>query len=503
MHGNYSRGVTLIEADIHLPQAVSAAEPKTILIGGTWFEAASGETFPIFNPSTGREFGRLSAGEREDVDRAVAAAREAFDGPWADFKPRDRQNLLLAFADLIEEHYDELNRLDAIDMGRPIGPPGIADGAEVVRYYAGWPTKIFGHTVPNSARRSMMSYTLKEPIGVIAAVIPWNAPIISSLKKIAPVLATGCTLVLKPAEDASLSVLRIVELLHELEIPRGVVNVVTGVGSQAGAALAEHPDVDKIAFIGSTATAQSIIRAATGNLKRVSLELGGKSPNIVFDDADLEQAVPTAAMGVFANTGQVCCAGTRIFVQQDIYDDFVSELATFAAGLKVGDSLDPATQIGPLISERQLSRVCGYLDSARQDGVTVAAGGARIEKLAPGYFVPPTVFADVNDDMTVAREEIFGPVASVLPFSTEAEVVRRANATPYGLAAGVWSKDSARVHRMARRLRAGTVWLNSYLVLEPPMPFGGYKMSGWGRDYGIESLDEFLNVKAVWASLED
>jgi aldehyde dehydrogenase (NAD+) len=366
-------------------------------------------------------------------------------------------------------------------------------------------TALHGETIENSQPGEVTSYTLKEPIGVVGAIIPWNSPLTAMLWKIGPVLATGCTMVLKPAEDAPLTALRLGELIQEAGIPDGVVNIVTGYGRTAGAALAEHPQVDKVAFTGSEATGQSILRASAGNLKRVTLELGGKSPNIVFADADMSTAVAGAAMAIFTNSGQSCSAGSRLFVEEKIYEEFVGRVAEFGKGLRVGNGLDPATQIGPLISERQLARVSGYLDLGRSEGAKLLSGGERLTagSLEHGYFVPPTVFAHVRDDMRIAREEIFGPVLSAIPFTDIDEVIRRANATNFGLGAGVWTQDVKKAHHVARRLQSGSVWVNCYQVMDPAVPFGGYKMSGHGRESGIQHFQEYLNVKAVWIRSAD
>jgi aldehyde dehydrogenase (NAD+) len=480
-------------------------KPKQLFIDGEWLPAQSGKTFDSDNPSTGEVIVQLAEGDSADVDLAVTAARRAFEGPWSRFTPAQRQRVMLKLADLIDEHMDEFTLLDALDMGVPISlgdfgsPP-----ADTLRYYAGWPTKIHGETTPNSLSNSLFTYTLKEPVGVVGSIVPWNGPLISALWKMGPVLATGCTMVLKPAEEAGLSPLLLADLVQAAGIPPGVFNVVTGFGETAGAALSGHPDVDKIAFTGSTATGQMIMRAAAGNLKRLTLELGGKSPDVIFADADIDAAVVGAGMGVFGNTGQMCIAGSRVFVERPAYEEFLSKLSTFADSLRVGNSLDPQTQIGPIVSRGQLERVTGYLDVGRSEGARATAGGARLVEgdLANGYFVPPTVFADVHDDMRITQEEIFGPVACVMPFDTIDEVIERANRTPFGLGAGVWTRDVGKVHRMARSIRAGTVWANTYGVVDPALPFGGMKMSGWGNDLGMHSLDDYLYVKAVWIGTE-
>jgi aldehyde dehydrogenase (NAD+) len=479
--------------------------PKRLFVGGQWVDAASGRTFPSFNPSTGEVLAQIAEGDAEDADRAVAAARAAFDGPWRRMKPSERQRLLWELADAIEEHYEELMLLEVLEMGSPVGPsrPGrkrTSWEASLLRYFAGWPTKIHGQTIPNSLPGSVFTYTVREPVGVVAAIVPWNRPISNAVWKIGPVLATGCTMVLKPAEEASLAALRIGELAAEVGVPDGVINVVTGFGETVGATLTEHMDVDKVAFTGSTATGQAIIRASAGNLKRLTLELGGKSPDVVFADADLERAIPGAAMAVFANSGQICCAGTRIYVERPIYEEFVDGASALASSLKVGDSIDPETQIGPLVSIEQLERVTGFLDLGPTEGARTTSGGHRLTEgdLSAGYFVAPTVFADVTDDMRVAREEIFGPVACVLPFDSIDEVATRANDTSYGLSGGLWTRDVGKAHRLASEMQAGTVWVNGFLQFDPAVPFGGYKMSGWGSEMGEKSLEGYLNTKSIW-----
>jgi len=477
-------------------------KPKLLLIDGKLVPALSGRTFETINPSTGKVLAQVAEAGEADIDLAVAAARRAFDeGPWRKFKPFDRQAVLLKLADLVEQHFDELAMLDTLDMGGPVASTAgkRRRAVALLRYYAGLATSTHGQTIENSQPGEIFSYTLKEPVGVVAAINPWNGPLGLAIWKIAPALAAGCTVVLKPAEQAPLSPLRLGELCLEAGIPPGVVNVVAGFGA-AAAALAAHPGVDKVAFTGSTEVGQAIIRASAGNVKRVSLELGGKSPNIVFADADLDAAVPGAAMAVFANSGQICSAGTRLFVEEAIYDEFVERVSKFARGLRVGDPLDPQTQLGPLVSQAQLERVTGYLEKGRAQGARAAAGGTRLSEgaLAEGYFVAPTVFADVKDEMAIAREEIFGPVISALPFKQIDEVLRRANATEYGLGSGVWTRNVDNVQRISRGLRAGSVWVNCYQAMDPAVPFGGYKMSGYGRESGTEHMEEFLQTKSVW-----
>jgi aldehyde dehydrogenase (NAD+) len=475
---------------------------KRMLIGDTWVGAASGQIFESVNPATGEVIATIAEGDKEDLDRAVAAARRAFEGPWSTFKPYLRQQLLLKLADLVEQHFDELSLLDTLDMGAPVSrtSAGRQRVLGMLRWYAGMATALHGETIDNSLPGEYFSCTLKEPVGVVGAIIPWNGPLAATIWKIGPVLATGCTVVLKPAEEASLTALRLGELVLEAGIPPGVVNIVPGFGETAGAALAAHPDVDKVAFTGSHLTGQKIVQASAGNLKRVSLELGGKSPDVVFADADLDTAVPGAAMAVFSNSGQICSAGTRLFVEQRVYDDFINRVSDFARGLKVGNGLLPETQIGPLVSEQQLERVTGYLSTGKQEGARPTAGGERLLEgdLARGYFVPPTVFADVNDDMRIAREEIFGPVIAAIPFRDINEVIDRPNTTIFGLGSGIWTQDVSKAHRLATAIRAGSVWVNCYQAMDPAVPFGGYKMSGYGRESGIQQFDEYLNVKAVW-----
>ena len=490
-----------MQSAVAKPSGFLDESPKLMFIDGRHAPALSGRYFETLNPSTGEVLARVAWGEKPDVDLAVAAARRAFEGPWSRFKPFDRQQVMLRLADLLEKNYEELAMLDTLDMGAPITRTSLGSRRAValLRYYAGLATSIHGETIENSIPGDFMSYTLKEPVGVVGAINAWNAPISLAIWKLCPVLASGCTMVLKPAEQAPLSPLRLAELCMDAGLPAGVLNVVTGMGD-AGAALAEHPGVDKIAFTGSVEVGQKIIHASAGNVKRVSLELGGKSPNIVFADADLDAAVPGAAMAVFGNSGQICSAGTRMFVERKIYDEFVQRVADYSKTLRVGSPLDPRTQLGPVVSEQQLDKICGYMDSGKSEGARALSGGERLtsDELAKGYFIPPTVFGNVTDGMKIAREEIFGPVISALPFDSIDEVLKRANATEFGLASGIWTRDVNNVQRVSKGLRAGTVWVNCYQVMDPAVPFGGYKMSGYGRESGVQHMEEYLQTKAVW-----
>lgn len=478
---------------------------RRMLINGEWVEALSGRVATTSNPATGEVIATVPDSDVEDVDRAVRAARAALDGPWSQFRPTERQRLLLSIADLVDEHWEELAQSDTLDMGKPIvRTRGDKDRVlGMLRYYAGMALALDGRTIQNSQRAELLSYTRKEPIGVVGAIIPWNAPVAASVWKIAPALATGCTVILKPSEEAPLSPLLVGDLMQRAGVPDGVVNIVTGRGTTVGAALAEHDGIDKITFTGSTATGQSILRASAGNLKRVTLELGGKSPQIVCADADLDAIVPTVALAAFANSGQICIAGSRVLVERSIERELVERLSDYASSLRIGPGIDPETEIGPLISKRQFDKVLSYLAAGVEEGAQVASGGHALTDghFASGHFVAPTVFTGTDASMSIVRDEIFGPVVATAPFDTLDEAVAMANATPYGLAAGVFTRDVGKAHRLAARIQAGTVWVNTYHLLDPAVPFGGYKMSGLGKESGIEHLDGYLNTKAVWVDL--
>ncbi len=490
----------MTEADLRTPA-------KKLLIGGEWVDAASGKTFSTVDPSNGEPIAEIAEGDREDINRAVAAARAAFhEGPWPRFTPSERGRFLWNVGDLIEEHLDELAELESRDNGKPMSVAKAADvtlSADMFRYMAGWATKIEGTTIPVSVPYTpgaqYHAYTLREPVGVVGQIIPWNFPLLMAAWKLAPALATGCTCVLKPAEETPLTALRLGELLLEAGMPKGVVNIVPGYGETAGAALAAHPNVDKVAFTGSTEVGKLIVQAAAGNLKKVTLELGGKSPNVVFNDADLEAAIPGSAAAIFSNAGQVCNAGSRLYVQREVFDDVLSGVVSEASRMRVGCGLDPDTEMGPLVSQAQLDRVTGYLESGVAAGAKAVVGGSRLG--SSGYFVGPTVLTDTTPEMKVMREEIFGPVVAAVPFEKDDDLIVAANDTTYGLAAGVWTRDIAKPHRTARQLQAGTVWINCFNIFDASLPFGGYKQSGWGREMGHEVLEHYTETKSVCVQL--
>jgi phenylacetaldehyde dehydrogenase len=482
------------------------AEPRKLLIGGQWRESASGKTFETYDPATGAVLATVAEGDRQDVDLAVAAARRALDGPWSRLTPSERGRIVHRVGDLIMEHAEELAELETLDNGKPKAVALAADvplAADLFWYMAGWATKLNGGTispsVPYMPGAEFHAYTLREPVGVVGQIIPWNFPLLMAAWKLGPALATGCTVVLKPAEQTPLSALRLAELLQEAGVPDGVVNVIPGFGETAGAALAQHPDVDKVAFTGSTEVGKLIAQQATGNLKRVSLELGGKSPNIVFSDADVDAAIAGAAQGIFFNQGEVCSAGSRLYVQEDQFDRVVEGLSDAAKAIRVGHGLDPDTEMGPLVSQEQFDRVTRYLSIGEQEGNRATVGGSAID--GDGWFVQPTVLVDARPDHTIVREEIFGPVIAAMPFSDIDDLARQANDSHYGLAAGVWTRDISKAHKLAKRIKAGTVHVNAYHVFSAELPFGGYKQSGWGREMGEEVLNNYLETKSVIVGL--
>ena len=478
-------------------------EPGKLFIDGKWVDSVSGKTFDTLNPATEEVITSIAEGDSADIDLAVAAARKAFeDGPWRKTDARERGKILLRVMDLIEKNKDELALLETLDNGKPISETTNGDLPLVIDcllYYAGWADKIHGETIP--VRGEFFNYTLREPVGVVGQIIPWNFPLLMAAWKIAPALACGNTVVLKPAEQTPLTALRFGEICQEAGLPDGVLNIVPGYGPTAGAALAEHMDVDKIAFTGENTTGRIIMQAASKNLKRVSLELGGKSPNIVFADSDIDSAVAGAMTGIFFNQGEVCCAGSRLFLEKSIHNEFVDKLSSRASNLSVGNPEDAGTQMGAQVSKEQFDKILGYIDSGKQEGAKLVTGGERCGDR--GYFIKPTIFDAVDNNMKIAREEIFGPVVSAITFDDVDDMVRQSNRSIYGLAAAVWTRDIKKAHRLARDLKAGTIWINTYNSFDAASPFGGFKQSGFGRELGMHALELYTQVKSVWINIGD
>ena len=483
-----------------LSHASAQLKRKRLLINGQEVEPLSGRFLDILNPATEEVIAIVAEADASDIDRAVRAARKAFEGAWGAMRAADRGLVLSRFAQLLEDHADELVELESLDTGKPLSAVRRQDlpaAIDTLRYYAGWADKINGQVIP--ARHDALTYTIREPIGVVGAIVPWNFPLMIGMWKIAPALACGCTVVLKPAEITPLSALRIGELALEAGLPPGTLNIVPGLGRIAGRALVDHPDVDKITFTGSPAVGREILAGAAGNLKRVTLELGGKSANVIFQDADLDAATKAAASGIFFNSGQVCSAGSRVLAHDSVYDEVVERMIARAKAVRVGDPTQSGTTMGPIVSETQMKRVLDYVDIGVKEGASLATGGTRIGDR--GYFVEPTVFAEVEHEMRISQEEIFGPVVSVIRFSDEVDAIRKANGTKYSLAAGVWSKDIGRVQRFAKKAKAGTVWINTYGYTDVRLPWGGSRDSGFGREHGDAALENFTEPKAVWMNL--
>jgi aldehyde dehydrogenase (NAD+) len=475
-----------------------------IFVGGKWQPSVSGETYQPINPANEEPVTAVGKGDERDIDLAVAAARKAFDeGPWPRMGAHERGRIVWRLGELIQQHLDEMAKLESLCTGKTMFDSGkveIPFAAEVFRYYAGWATKIHGETL--QLRENAFTFTTRHPVGVVGAIVPWNFPFLLSSWKIAPALAAGNTVVLKPASQTPLTALRFAEICQEAGLPEGVFNVVTGPGGKVGMALVRDPRVDKIAFTGSTEVGKQIMRESAGTLKRLSLELGGKSPNIVFADADLEAAARGAMTGIFYNKGEVCAAGSRLFLEERIHEEFVAKLTDKVKGLKVGDPMDKATRMGPVVSKAQMETVLSYIEAGKQEGARVVTGGGRANVgNGKGFYVEPTVFAGVRNSMRIAREEIFGPVLSVIPFRSVEDGIAQGNETTYGLAAAVWTRDVSKALKAARAIRAGTVWVNAYNLFDAALPFGGFKESGFGREMGSVGLDHYTEVKTVWVDL--
>jgi aldehyde dehydrogenase (NAD+) len=477
--------------------------PHNLLIDNIWRDAASGRTMEVVNPATENVIAQVASAGPADLDDAVRAARAALDGPWGTMSARERGRLVRRLGDRLLERVDEVARLETIHNGKPISESRqieIPAAAECFEYYGGWSDKVMGETIP--VKGNHLTYTLREPVGVVAAIVPWNFPLLLASWKVAPALACGNTVILKPASQTPLTALALGEIAIEVGLPPGVLNVLTGPGAELGQAIVEHPGIDKIAFTGDTATGKGIMRGAAGSLKRITLELGGKSANIVLRDADVEAAIRGATIGIFYGKGEVCAAGSRLLVDRAIKEEFIDKLAARARKMTAGDPMDPKTRFGALSSKKQMDTVLRYIESGNREGATLVAGGARTDiGTGKGYFVQPTVFADVRPEMTIAREEIFGPVLAAIDFADVDEAIARANDSPYGLAAGVWTRDIKKAHYVARKLQAGTVWINTYNVYDTAAPFGGYKQSGFGREMSAHALEHYTQVKSVWVDL--
>jgi len=483
--------------------ATAAIEQKKLFINNEWRDASGGKTMEVTNPATEEVIATVASAEKGDVDAAVQAARAALAGPWGSLSARERGRLVRRIGERLLERADEIARLETLHNGKPIFESRqieIPAAAECFEYYGGWADKVMGETIP--VKGNYLTYTLREPIGVVAAIVPWNFPLLLTAWKVAPALACGNTIVIKPASQTPLTAIALAEVAAEVGLPPGVLNVITGPGSSVGQAIVEHPGIDKIAFTGDTATGKSIMRSAADTLKKITLELGGKSPNIIFPDADLDAALRGATTGIFYGKGEVCAAGSRLLVDRSIKDQFMEKLAARTKKMVAGDPLDPKTRYGALASKKQLETVQRYVDTAKKEGAALVAGGARADiGTGKGYFFQPTVFDKVTPEMTIAREEIFGPVLATIDFADLDEAIARANSTQYGLAAAVWTRDIKKAHYVARKLQAGTVWINTYNIYDTAAPFGGYKASGFGREMSAHALEHYTQVKSVWVDL--
>ena len=481
----------------------TAVMRKQLFIDGAWRDAAGGKTIEVVNPATEEVIAEVASAEQGDVDAAVAAARAAFDGPWAKLSARERGRLVWKIGEKLMERADEIARLETLHNGKPIFESRqieVPAAAECFQYFAGWADKIHGETIP--VKGNYLTYTLREPIGVVAAIVPWNFPLLLTAWKVAPALACGNTVIIKPASQTPLTALALAEIAQEVGLPPGVLNVITGPGSKVGQMLVEHPGIDKIAFTGDTSTGKGIMRGAADTLKKITLELGGKSANIVLPDADLDAAIRGATTGIFYGKGEVCAAGSRLLVDKSIKNEFIDKVAARAKKMAPGDPLDPKTRLGAISSQKQLETDLRYIEIAKKEGATLVAGGARADiGTGKGYFLQPTIFDGVTPEMTIAREEIFGPVLAAIDFTDIDEAIARANDSSYGLAAAVWTKDIKKAHYVARKLQAGTVWINTYNIYDTAAPFGGYKQSGFGREMSMHALEHYTQVKSVWVDM--